>query len=137
MNARWSSPALAWITRILSIGFVGLTAWGWWDESQARQEPMTSGAQQGDLLWQWAVVTHLLPLLLIVVALIVGWTRPAFGFLGFALYTALQVISVGTEWAYLPLVAAAPLVLTVLYLIGWLLGRRATRSTGRAPKRRT
>ena len=123
MNRSWKSPALAWVTRILSIAFVALNVWGWWQESGARQDPMLSGDVGGDWLWQWAVLTHLLPLLLMAVATAIGWTRPAFGAIGFGAFTLLQIISVGTEWMYLTLVATIPLTLTVLYVVGAARGR--------------
>ena len=127
MNRTWKSARLAWITRILSIAFVALNVWGWWQESAARQDPMLGGEVGGEWLWQWAVLTHLLPTLLILLATAIGWMRPGFGAIGFGAFTVLQVISVGTEWMYLPLVAAIPLALTVLYVVGAERGRHPAR----------
>ena len=128
MNTKWSNAALAWVTRILSVLFVALNAWGWWDESLARQEPMNSGEMNGDALWQWAVVTHLLPLLVILAATIAGWTRPMYGVIGFALFTVAQIASIDGEWLFLIPVTAVPVGLTALYLVGWILARRRARS---------
>lgn len=128
MNHKWTGSALTWITRIVSILFVAMNAWGWWDESQARQDPSYTGAGAGDPIWAWAVVAHLLPLLLIFVATIIGWRMPIYGLLGFGLFTLLQALSVGTEWVYLPCVVLPPLAITVMYLFGWMFARRQRRS---------
>ena len=104
--------------------FVLINGYGWWDESQARQDPMLNGAASSDWLWQWAVLTHLLPLLLILTATIIGWRMPMYGVIGFGLFALLQAVSVGTEWMYLPFVAAPPLLVALLFLIGWLLALR-------------
>lgn len=131
MNKKWSNSVLAWITRVLAVLFVALTAYGWWDESQARQGP-SSGGGPTDWLWEWAVLTHLLPLVLIIAATAVGWRWPAYGALGFLIFAVLQAISVGTEWAYLPIVVAPPVVITVLFVVGWALGLRAGRGTSQS-----
>lgn len=130
MNRTWSNPALAWITRVIAVLFVLLNAYGWWDESRARQELALSGVESPDWIWQWAVLTHLLPLVIIIAATLIGWRMPMYGFIGFAVYAALQALSVGTEWVYLPYVAAPPLLIAVLFLIGWLLARRSSRREG-------
>lgn len=125
MNRTWSNAVLSWITRIVSILLVALNAYGWWNESQARQDPLSNGEVGGDWFWQWAVLTHLLPLILIILATVFGWSRPVYGLIGFGIFLILQILSVGSEWAYLPLVAGPSLVVSVLYLIGVLLPRRA------------
>lgn len=125
MKRRWSGSVLAWITRVLSIAFVALQAFAWWDESRARQDLTLSGDVSGDWFWQWAILTHLLPLALIAAATVVGWRWPSFGLVGFGVFAILQGISVGTEWVYLPLVAGPPLVIAVLYLVGVIRGQSA------------
>jgi hypothetical protein len=129
MNLTWSNSFLAWITRTIAILFIAVNAWGWWNESQARQD--TSFTMQGsdEWVWQWAVVTHLLPLILILAATIMGWRLPIYGNIGFGLFAVVQALSVGVEWMYLPYVALPPLFIAGLYLAGWLGARRAIGNT--------
>jgi len=117
------APAVEWVARALAIAFAAITAVGWWDEARARQDPALGGTAPGTWLDQWAIPTHLLPLLLIVAAIIVGWRRPLIAAIGFAIYAVLQAIAVGTEWIYLPLVVAPPALIAILYLIGWWVRR--------------
>lgn len=118
--------ARSWIVSTSSTpAFAAITAVGWWDEAGARQEPTLGGTEPGTWFDQWAIPTHLLPLLLIVAAIVVGWKRPFIAAIGFAIYAVLQAIAVGTEWAYLPLVVAPPALIAILYLIGWSVRRRA------------
>ena len=125
MNQLWTIRVLAWVTRIISLLYIALDAWAWWDESQARREPGSSAT--GDWIWQWAVLTHVAPLLVIVAATILGWRRPLYGAVLFGLFALLPTLSVGTEWSYLPLVALPPLLIGLLYLIGWGIARRSAR----------
>ena len=116
----------SWIARILGVLFVAVNGFGWWDEVQARQDP--SGTPNQDVFWQWAILTHLLPLLLIVVGVIAGWTRPIFGAIAFGVFTLLQAISVGTEFIYLPLVVLPPLAIAVFFLLA-LFQQRKTKNS--------
>ena len=129
MNLKWSNYALAWTARVLSILFILLNTWGWWDESQARQEPKITGEVSTDWLYNWAILTHVLPILLIIVATIIGWQRPFYGAIGFIIFALVQAIGVGTEFEYLPAVLALPLLVTLPYLIGWLTARKQTTKT--------
>jgi len=126
VNRAWSVAPLAWVTRVISVLFVLLNGLAWWDESQARQDPQLGGAVAGDWFWQWAVLTHLLPLAFIALATVIGWRMPIYGAIGFFAFAAAQALSVGTEWVYLPLVAAPPLLAAVLYFIGWILARKTS-----------
>lgn len=119
LNRTWTNKSLAWATRILSVVFVGMTIFGWWDESQARQDPSYQGSGGFDFLWQWAFFSHLLPALLVLLAAFVGWRFPGYGSIGFGVYAFLQALSVGTELIYLPIVFLPPLLISVLYLFGW------------------
>ncbi len=124
MNLKWSNNALAWTARVLSILFILLTTWGWWDETQARQEPKMNGEVSTDWLFNWAIFTHVLPLLLIIIATFIGWQRPIYGAIGFIAFAIVQAIGVGTEFEYLPSVLALPLLIALPYLIGWILARK-------------
>lgn len=125
MNLSWSNQGLAWLARILSILFILLNTWGWWDETQARQEPKINGEVSTDWLWNWAIFTHVLPLLLILIATAIGWTKPIYGAIGFLVFAGIQAISVGTEFEYLPSVLTLPLLIALPYLVGWVLARRS------------
>lgn len=126
MNQRWSVALLAWMTRVIAVLFVILNGLAWWDESQARQDPTLGGSVPGDWFWQWAVLTHLLPLAFIIAATVLGWRMPAYGALGFLIFAAAQAVSVGAEWIYLPLVVLPPLLVAILFFVGWLLARRGS-----------
>lgn len=128
MNVTWNSRGLAWITRIVAVLYIALNAYGWWDESQARQSLTLDGTVAGDWFWQWAVLTHLIPILVMILFTALGWQRPAFGAIGFLAIAVLQAFSVGTEWVYLPLVAAPPALVALLFGVGWMLARRASRN---------
>lgn len=125
MSTRIHTPVVEWVARVLAIAFAAITAVGWWDEARARQEPTLGGTVPGTWFDQWAITTHFLPLLLIVAAIIAGWKRPLIAAIGFAIYAGLQAVAVGTEWAYIPLVVAPPVLIAILYLIGWSVRRRA------------
>ena len=127
MNQRWSVTLLAWITRVIAVLFVILNGIAWWDESQTRQDPTLGGSAPGDWFWQWAVLTHLLPLAFIAAATALGWWMPAYGALGFLIFATAQAVSVGAEWIYLPLVVLPPLLVAILFFVGWLIARGGSR----------
>ncbi|MEN9753283.1 MAG: hypothetical protein RL670_974 [Actinomycetota bacterium] len=122
LEVSWTNKALAWVARVAAVLFVLMTAWGWWDESQARQGG--TGAASGDWVYQWAIYTHLVPLLLIVLGLALGWKKPFYAGLAFGLYALLGVFSVAGEWIYLPLVVGPPLVIALLFKLGWFISWR-------------
>mgnify|MGYP000927570132 CR=1 FL=1 len=128
MNRTWGNNVLAWVTRVLAVLFVVLNTYGWWNESQARQELTLNGDGSPDWIWQWSVTTHLLPLLLILAAAIVGWRMPLYGAIGFVVFAGIQAVSVGTEWVYLPLVVGPPLLIAVLFWVGWFRARHNSRN---------
>lgn len=68
MSARRVTLA-GWVALVLGILFVLLQSYGWWDEVQARGD-------QGDWLEQWAITTHVLPTLLLVASVALGWRWP-------------------------------------------------------------
>ena len=122
--AHQRAPKFAWITRLVSIAFIALNAYGWIKESSARQDGALS--LSGDVLNNWAVTTHLLPLILIVLGLIFGWQQPQYGLLAFVLFAGLQAVAAGSEWVYYPFVVLPPLVIAALFAVGWWLAKRAS-----------
>ena len=81
MTTRKSSAA-GWVARILGILFVMVMVmvYGWWNEVQAR-------GGRGSWVEQWAVTTHVIPAVVLIVAVVLGWHWPlvgAIGFLGYA-----------------------------------------------------
>lgn len=118
----FSAQVFTWISRILAALFVGLLAFAWWDESQARMDPTPTG----DVLFDYAITTHVLPAVGLLIVLIWAWNKPLVGVVGFGLYAALQLFAVGGEWGYLPLVMAPPLIICVMYLVSYLLKRKIT-----------
>ena len=115
--AKRKVSAVGWVARILGILFVLLMAYGWWDEVQAR-------GGQGSWMEQWAVTTHVLPLVVLIAAVVLGWRWPLVGAVGFLGYAAVTVFSYAPEWGYAPIVTAPPAVIGVLFLVDWLLSRR-------------
>lgn len=112
---------IGWIARVLGILFAALMTYGWWDESQARQD------DGGDWFEQWAIVTHLLPALVLIAAVVVGWWWPLAAAIIFIAYAAVTVFSYAPEWMYAWFVTVPPLVIGVLYLIAWWRSREAVR----------
>ena len=112
-----------WLARIVGALFLLVVAVGWWDESQARQDP--TGAFPQDFFFAWAVYTHLLPLLLIAVSYVFGISKPLIAAVAFGIFAALQAISVGSELIYLPVVVLPPLVVGVLFLMAWLFKKKS------------
>lgn len=118
-----AASIFGWLARILALGFIALNGYGWFDESMARQEMPSSG---GDWIWQWAILTHFLPLLILVLGFLLGWKRPEVAAIAFGVYSVLQVFSVGDEWGYLPLVVLPPATIALLYAATWWFGSRKT-----------
>lgn len=116
------------VARILAIAMVLLLSFAWWDETQARQDPMLGGEVAGDWIYQWAILTHVLPLLFLIAVVILAWWRPFIGVIGFGLYALLQVVVVAGEWLYLPFVAGPPLVIVIFYLVAYLNARPQPRT---------
>lgn len=123
---------LNWIARVLGLAFVALLSFAWWEESHARQDPMLSGETRGDWFFQWAIFTHVLPAIFLLAVVLFAWSRPLWGALGFGLYAAAQLFVVGGEWIYLPLVAGPPLIIATVYLVAYLLRRKALPESARA-----
>jgi hypothetical protein len=121
-NSRGFNVAI-WVARTLGFLFLALVSIGWWDESLARQDLPPGGESQG-FLWEWAVFTHLLPLVLIAVGYLLGWRMPWIASVAFLVYAGLQAMSVGTEWVYLPIVVLPPLLVSVMFFVAWRLGRK-------------
>lgn len=116
MSSRKATVA-GWVALILGTLFVLLQAYGWWDEVQAR-------GGGGDWLERWAITTHVLPTLLLVASVALGWRWPLAAAIGFLAYSVLTVFSYYPEWAYAPLVTGPPFVIGLLFLIDWWLRRR-------------
>lgn len=116
--------AAIWVSRILALAVAALYFTAWWDESQARQEPMLSGASNPSLIYTWAVFTHLLPAIALVVFILWGWNRPGISAIGFALFAFLQAFSVGGEFAYIPIVVAPALIVAIAYVTAYRWGIR-------------
>ena len=118
------SMAVAWIARVLGILLAAMLAMAWWAESGARREPLASGEVSGTWLYQWAVVSHVLPLLVIIAAVAIGWRRPVIAAVLVVGYAVASVFSYAPEWGYAPLVSGPPLVIGALYAADWWIWRR-------------
>ena len=116
-----------WIARVLGLLYVAMLWWAWWNESQARQDPM-QGQDQASGTWidQWAVVTHLLPAVILLIALVLGWWWPLVAAIGFLGYAVASIFSWMPEWVYAGVVTAPPLIIGLLFLLEWLRARRRT-----------
>lgn len=119
----FSTRLFTWIARVLAIAFDAMLAIAWWDESQARQDPQISGNTQ-DWFWQWAIWTHVLPVVVLTIAIVWGWKKPLVGAIGFALYAVAQLFAIAGEWIYLPWAVAPPALVVLAYLVSYLLGRK-------------
>ena len=113
-----------WSARVLAVLYLAILVVGWLDESAAREEPRVDGSS-ADWFFQWAIWTHVAPIVIAVISLVVGWRWQLWGASGFGLLTILSGISAGSEWAYLPFVAGPPAVIAVFFLVAW---RPATKS---------
>jgi hypothetical protein len=89
----------------------------------ARQERLLGGATNPSLIYTWSVFTHLLPAVAILLFTVVGWNRPGFAGIGFALFALLQAFTVGTEIAYLPIVVAPGLIVAIAFATAYRWGR--------------
>lgn len=123
-NTQRSFRVAIWVARLLGIAFVIFLCIAWWDESQARQEPLLDGVSNPSMIYQWAIMTHLVPALVLLATVIWSWWRPLIGVIGFGLYTVLQFFVVGGELFYLPFVAGPPFVIVICYAIALREGRR-------------
>ena len=74
--------AVGWSALVVGLVTVVLGFLQWWGESSARREPTMSGEVPGTWLEQWAVTTHLLPTLVLAVALVLAWKWPLVGAVG-------------------------------------------------------
>lgn len=113
-----------WVSRVLAFAVTALYFIAWWDESQARQEPMLGGASNPSMIYTWAVFTHLLPAIALVVFILWGWNRPGISAIGFALFAFLQAFSVGGAFAYIPIVVAPSLIVAIAYVTAYRWGIR-------------
>lgn len=116
--------AAIWVSRILALAVAALYFTAWWDESQARQEPMLGGASNPSLIYTWAVFTHLLPAVALVFFIVVGWNKPGISGIGFALFAFLQAFTVGGEFSYIPIVVAPALIVAIAYVTAYRWGIR-------------
>ncbi|MBM7504638.1 hypothetical protein ACFPER_16860 [Agromyces aurantiacus] len=123
----WRAGVAGWIARVLGILYVALLWWAWWQESQARREPrMGEDTAAGSWFEQWAVLTHLLPAIVLLVVLVLAWRWPVVGAIGFLAYAVITVVSWFPEWVYAGLVTGPPLVIGILFLVEALVQRRRT-----------
>ncbi len=120
--------AVGWAARVVGLLTVLLGVWQWWGESQARQEPMLSGEVPGTWLEQWAVTTHLLPALVLLVALVLAWRWPLVGAVVFGAFVIVAAFAIAPEWAYL-LFALPHAVAALLFVADWWLSRRPAMAT--------
>lgn len=113
-----------WISRILALAVTSLYLFAWWDESQARQDPMLGGVSQGDVFYQWAVWTHFLPAVALSILTVFGWNKPKYAGSGFAIFAVLQILTVGTELVYIPIVVAPGLIVAIAFATAYRWGMR-------------
>lgn len=121
----FSSQLFLWVSRVLALAYVVILSFAWWDESQARQELSTTESHT-DWLWNWALLTHVLPVIFVAIIIVLAWKRPLRGAIGFFVYALAQVLLIDGQWIYLPLVALPPTFIGLAYLINHLLGRKIT-----------
>jgi hypothetical protein len=121
---RDSRPGVVgWIALVLGALYVALLWFAWWNESQARREPRV-GEATAPWLEQWSVLTHLLPAVVLLAALVLAWRWPIIGAVAFLGYALVTVATWFPEWIYAPLVTIPPLIVGVLFLADALLRRR-------------
>lgn len=106
---------VGWIARVLAMLFALQLALGWWDEMQARTEPGNSNLPAIIAFDRYAILTHLLPLVILIAGIIIGWKRPLWGAIAFGIYAVLGVLMVFPEWLYLPVISGPPLIVAALY----------------------
>ena len=105
----------------MGIAYAVMLAGGWWDEMQARQEPGNSDLPAIIAFDRYALLTHLLPVAILVIGIVLGWKRPIWAVGAFGLYALLGVVIAWGEWVYIPLVSGPSLVIALTY---WLSMRR-------------
>ncbi len=108
---------MLWSSRISALLVTGMYLFAWWDESLARQDFRLGGVNSGDFFYQWSIWTHLLPAIVIACVIILGWNKPVFAGIGFALFALLQSFSVGSELAYIPIVIAPGVIVAMCFAI--------------------
>lgn len=120
---------VGWIALVIGALYVALLWFAWWNESLARQEPRSGEETAASWFEQWAVVTHLLPAVVLLVAVVLAWRWPfvaAIAFLGYAVATVFMWFP---EWIYVSLVTLPPLIVGALFLVDGLVRRRRGRMT--------
>jgi len=71
------------------------------------------------------VTTHVIPAVVLIVAVVLGWHWPLVGAIGFLGYAVASIFSYAPEWGYAPIVSGPPAVIGVLFVVdGWLPRRR-------------
>ena len=119
------STIFLWCARVMAFLLVGLLSVAWWDETQARQDPMTQGIPNTDWFYQWAIWTHVAPVVFLLVAIILTWRAPLYGAVGFAIYALVQIMAVGGEWIYLPIVMGPPAVISLCFFLSYFFDKKA------------
>lgn len=115
---------LEWAAFVVGALVVVWMALMWWGESSARREPLATGEIPGTWLEQWAITTHVIPMVLAVISLVLAWRWLWVGALVFLGYPAvLTLVAAATgDGAYL--VFALPYAIAgILFLLAWLKAR--------------
>lgn len=123
---------VGWAARIVGLLTVVLGFWQWWGESQARQDPMLGGEVPGTWLDQWAVTTHLLPTLVLLVALVLAWRWPLVSAVAFGAFVIVAAIAIAPEWGYL-LFALPHMVTAILFAADWWMSRAGMTKLAKKP----
>ena len=118
------SMPIAWVARVTGILLAAMLTMAWWAESGARREPLETGEVSGSWMYQWAILTHVLPAVALIVAIVVGWGRPLLAAIVFIAHAVIDVFSYAGEWGYAPQVSGPPLVIGAIYLADWWIWRR-------------
>lgn len=120
MNTKY---VVGWVARVWGMIYALMLAGGWLDEMRARNEPGNSDLPAIIAFDRYAILTHLLPLAILIAGIAIGWKRPLWGAIAFGIYAALGVIAVWGEWIYIPLVSGPSLLIAALYV--WSIPRRS------------
>ena len=118
-----SKYVISWVARILALVYALMLAGGWWDEMQARNQPGNSDLPAIIAFDRYAILTHLLPLAILIAGIAIGWRRPLWGAIAFGIYAALGVVAAWGEWIYLPLVSGPAVLIAAMYV--WSMPRRS------------
>lgn len=114
-----------WAARVVGVLVVLLGFLAWWGESSARRDPPLSGEIPG-FLERWAVLTHLLPSLVLLVALVLAWKWPLVGAVAFGGVFVMAAIAAAVTVDVMYLVITGPhIVAGLLFLADWRQSRRA------------